>query len=108
MNRRRNRQIVIRLSDEELSIFKSKVQQSGKTQQEFLISLIKDKEIVNIDSLSIFKQIYIELKQQGNNLNQIAKALNHKKYYQYELITENQKELSNLWQSLNQYLQKLQ
>ena len=47
-----------------------------------------------------------ELRRIGNNLNQIAHALNGSGYYQYNLITENQKELNKVWQLLRRYLQK--
>jgi len=73
MNRTRPKQIVIRVSEEELMQIKEKVAQSGKNQQQY---------------------------------NQIAHALNGKGYYSYNLITENQKELGQLWQSLRQFLQK--
>ena len=39
-------------------------------------------------------------------MNQIAHALNGGRYYQYNLITDNQKELDKVWQSLKQFLQK--
>lgn len=110
MNRSRPNQIKIRLSDEELSILKSKVQQSGKTQQEFFISLINNSTIVNLEELN---PIYVELKRQGNNQNQIARVLNQLKYDKQileenliDVIKENQRELDKLWQSLNQYLRK--
>lgn len=111
MNRTRPNQIKIRLSDEELQILKEKVALSGKTQQDFFISLIKNKKIINNDSLNIITEIYKELKREGNNLNQIAKALNKSKYDNQNLIDENSiyetlKGLDSVWQSLSQYLQK--
>lgn len=103
MNRTRPKQIVIRVSEEELEQIKSKVEQSGKNQQQYIIEALTQKEVVNLDAV---KELYPELKRIGNNLNQIAKTLNGKGYYDYRLITQNQKELNEVWQSLRQYLQK--
>lgn len=103
MNRTRPKQIVIRVSEEELEQIKGKVEQSGKSQQQYIIEALTQKEVVNLDAV---KELYPELKRIGNNLNQIAKALNSTGYYGYRLITQNQKELNEVWQSLKQYLQK--
>ena len=100
MNRTRPKQIVIRVSEEELMQIKEKVAQSGKNQQEYIIEALTQPTITNTDGI---KELIPELKRIGNNLNQIAHALNRKGYY---LITENQKELGQLWQSLRQFLQK--
>ena len=70
MNRTRPKQIVIRVSEEELAQIKEKVEQSGKSQQQYIIEALTQSNIVNLDGL---KEIYPELKRQGNNLNQIAK-----------------------------------
>lgn len=103
MNRTRPKQIVIRVSEEELMQIKEKVAQSGKNQQEYIIEALTQPTITNTDGI---KELIPELKRIGNNLNQIAHALNGKGYYSHNLITENQKELGQLWQSLRQFLQK--
>lgn len=103
MNRTRPKQIVIRVSEEELAQIKEKVEQSGKSQQEYILSCVLNKPITNTDGI---KELIPELKRVGNNLNQIAHALNGGRYYQYNLITDNQKELDKVWQSLKQFLQK--
>lgn len=105
MNRTRPKQIVIRMSEEELEQIKAKVEQSGKSQQQYIIAALTGKQIINTDGI---KELVPELKRVGNNLNQIAKALNSTGYYDYRLITQNQKERNQLWQSLKQYLQKLE
>lgn len=56
--------------------------------------------------LYLYKRVMQDRKRVGNNLNQIAHALNGSSYYSYNLITENQKELTEIWQSLKQFLQK--
>ena len=103
MNRTRPKQIVIRLSEEELAQIKEKVEQSGKSQQQYIIEALTQSNIVITDGI---KELIPELKRVGNNLNQIAHALNGGRYYQYNLITDNQKELDKVWQSLKQFLQK--
>lgn len=103
MNRTRPKQIVIRVSEEEQEQIKSKVEQSGKSQQQYIIEALTQREVVNLDAV---KELYPELKRIGNNLNQIAKALNSTGYYDYRLITQNQKELNEIWQSLKRYLQR--
>lgn len=103
MNRTRPKQIVIRVSEEELEQIKKKVEQSGKSQQQYIIEALTQKQVTNTDGI---KELMPELKRVGNNLNQIAKALNSTGYYDYRLITQNQKELNEVWQSLKQYLQK--
>ncbi|MDV9420723.1 plasmid mobilization relaxosome protein MobC [Clostridioides difficile] len=117
MNRTRPKQIVIRVSEEELEAIKKKVEQSGKSQQQYIIEALTQKQVVNLDGL---KEIYPELKRQGNNLNQTARALNEidgalkdSGFYNYRKISEvlteakqNQEELKDIWQLLKQYLQK--
>lgn len=58
-----------------------KVEQSGKSQQQYIIEALTQSNIVNLDGL---KEIYPELKRQGNNLNQIAKKLNENGYVDYK------------------------
>lgn len=103
-NRTRPKQIVIRVSEEELEQIKEKVQQSGKSQQQYIIESLTQSNIVNLDGL---KEIYPELKRQGNNLNQIAKKLNENGYVDYKKELPNtMKEVREVWQLLKQYLQK--
>ena len=97
MNRTRPKQIVIRVSEEELAQIKEKVEQSGKSQQQYIIEALTQSNIVNLDGL---KEIYPELKRQGNNLNKIAKKLNKQE------LPNTMKEVREVWQLLKQYLQK--
>ena len=94
--RKRNVQINIRISEAEAEQLRKKVEQSGMSQQEYILSCVLNKPITNTDGI---KELIPEL-------NQIAHALNGGRYYQYNLITDNQKELDKVWQSLKQFLQK--
>ena len=104
MNRTRPKQIVIRVSEEELEQIKKKVEQSGKSQQQYIIEALTQKQVINTDGI---KAIYPELKRQGNNLNQIARKLHERGYIDYQQELPNtMKEVREVWQLLRQYLQK--
>ena len=103
MNKTRPKQLSFRVSEEEYQQLQEKISESGKNQQEYILSCVLNKPITNTDGI---KELIPELKRVGNNLNQIAHALNGGRYYQYNLITDNQKELDKVWQSLKQFLQK--
>lgn len=104
MNRTRPKQIVIRVSEEELVQIKKKVEQSGKSQQQYIIEALTQKQVINTDGI---KEIYPELKRQGNNLNQIAKKLNENGYVDYKHeLPDTMKEVREVWRLLKQYLQK--
>lgn len=72
-NRTRNKAVTLRMTVDELAFFQSQFQKSGaKNQTDFLLALLRDKPIIVIDELAPF---LAELKRQGNNLNQITRAL---------------------------------
>ena len=104
MNRTRPKQIVIRVSEEELAQIKEKVEQSGKSQQQYIIEALTQSNIVNLDGL---KELIPELKRIGNNLNQIAKRCNEGGVLPSEAeVREQGEELKQVWQLLRRYLQK--
>lgn len=73
VNRTRNKAVTLRMTAEELALFQSQFQKSGKKNQtDFLLGLLKGKPIVVVDELA---PCLAELKRQGNNLNQIARSL---------------------------------
>ena len=69
-NRKRNNQIIVRLSDDELADLNQKLEQSGMTKTEFFIKASSNQNIIIINDL---QEICIELKKQGINLNQALK-----------------------------------
>lgn len=101
MNRTRPKQIVIRVSEDELKLIKKKVKQSGKNQQQYIIQALTQKQIINTDAI---KEIYPELKRQGNNLNQITKML-HQNSHDDQDFKMAMKEVKEVWQLLKHYLQ---
>lgn len=104
-NKTRPQQMLFRVSDIEAEIINNNIQKSGKNKQEYLLTSAIECKILNTDGI---KELMPELKRIGNNLNQIAKELNGRNYYNYNLITDNQKELSAIWQQLRQYLQNVE
>ena len=73
MNKKRQNTAAFRLSDSERQILQDRIKNSGMTSQEFLLRSSLQKPIMNVD---VFEALLIELRRQGNNLNQIAKACN--------------------------------
>ena len=70
MNKTRPKQLSFRVSEEEYQQLQEKISESGKNQQEYILSCVLEKQIVNTDGI---KELLPELKRIGNNLNQIAK-----------------------------------
>lgn len=103
MNRTRPKQIVIRLTEEEFAKVKAQVEKSGLKQQDYLIRAITNKPITNTDGL---KELVPEIKRVGNNLNQLSRKANEGYVIGVEQLEQAQKELSEVWQSLKQFIQK--
>ena len=102
--RKRNVQINIRISEAEAEQLRKKVEQSGMNQQEYILSCVLEKQIVNTDGI---KELLPELKRIGNNLNQIAKRCNEGGMLPSEAeVRKHGEELNKVWQSLRRYLQR--
>ena len=104
MNKTRPKQLSFRVNEEEYQKLQERVQESGKNQQEYIISCVLDKKIVNTDGI---KELIPELKRIGNNLNQIAKRCNEGGVLPSEAeVREQGEELKQVWQLLRRYLQR--
>lgn len=104
MNKTRPKQLSFRVNEEEYQQLQEKVLQSGKNQQEYILSCVLEKQIVNTDGI---KELIPELKRIGNNLNQIAKRCNEGGVLPSEVeVREQGEELKQVWQLLRRYLQK--
>ena len=90
-NKSRPKQLSFRVSEEEWELLQQKIAESGMNQQQYILSCVFGKAIINTDGL---KAVVPELKQQGANLNQIGQKLS---------VTLN--DLSSVWQSLGAALQ---
>ena len=90
-NKSRPKQLSFRVSEEEWELLQPKIAESGMNQQQYILSCVFGKAIINTDGI---KAVVPELKQQGANLNQIGQKLS---------VTLN--DLSSVWQSLGAALQ---
>lgn len=73
-NRTRSHAMTLRMTDAEYEKWQEKYIKSGmKNQTDFLMRLLDKKIILVIED---YKASLVELKRQGNNLNQIARHLN--------------------------------
>lgn len=105
MNKTRPKQLSFRVSEEEYLQIQEKISESGKNQQEYILSCVLGKNITNTDGI---KELVPELKRQGANLNQLVKKLNERGYIDYKKeLPETMCEVRAVWQLLRQYLQKL-
>ena len=103
-NKSRPKQLSFRVSEEEYQQLQEKISKSGKNQQEYILSCVLDKQIVNTDGI---KELIPELKRIGNNLNQIAKRCNEGGMLPSEAeVRKHGEELNKVWQSLRRYLQR--
>ena len=90
-NKSRPKQLSFRVSEEEWELLQQKIAESGMNQQQYILSCVFGKAIINTDGI---KAVVPELIQQGANLNQIGQKLS---------VTLN--DLSSVWQSLGAALQ---
>lgn len=103
-NKTRPNQVTFRLSDSELDILKSRIEEAGMSQQEFLRHAALDKKIISTDGI---KEILPEMKKQGVNLNQMTKRLNERQYVDYDgNLKSTLDEVKAVWQSLRQLIAK--
>jgi len=101
MNKTRPKQILIRVSESEFKAIKLKVSESKIKQNEYLLRCLLDKNIIVIDGL---REITVELKRIGNNVNQITKSV-HQGNNNPDLSEVNE-ELKDIWQSLRQLIRR--
>ena len=105
-NKSRPKQLSFRVNEEEWELPQQKISESGKTQQEYILSCVLDKKITNTDGI---KELVPELKRQGTNLNQLVKKLNEQGFIDYKKeLPAVMDEVKTVWQLLKQYLQKLE
>lgn len=98
MNKSRPNKVTFRLSDSELEALNGLVKNSGYNTQQFLTRAIFESKVVNKESLY---SILNELRKQGVNLNQIARACNAgNQQYETERIEDALRSLRAIWQYL--------
>lgn len=104
MNTKRPRQLTFRATEDEYRIIKKKIEQSGQKQQDFLLQMALEKDIIILDGMA---ELLIEVKHQGNNLNQLIRKLHSQGYIDYRNeLPKMEKEWMDVWQLLRSFLQK--
>lgn len=83
--RKREKQIKFYVDEKELERIEKKIERSKLKKSDYLRAAALEKEIIVIED---FKEFFIELKKQGTNLNQIAKALNKNNIKEEITVTE--------------------
>ena len=101
-NRKRQKQIVIRATDKEFEQIKKKVEKSKLTQNKYLLQSALEKEINVVEGI---KDLVLETKRIGINLNQLTKLANQGKVDCSDELEEINGELVEVWQSLRQLIQ---
>lgn len=101
-NRKRQKQIVIRATEKEFDQIKAKVKKSKLTQNKYLLKSALDKEITVVEGI---KELVIETKRIGVNLNQLTKLANQGKVDCSSELEGINKELIETWQLLRQLIQ---
>lgn len=93
----RTRKITFRLTEEEYSIIKRKVNEAGISQQQFLLKMALAKEIIHIKE---YQSVMFQIKKIGANINQIARHANQTGVVSDMELVEIKKELELIWQLL--------
>jgi hypothetical protein len=94
--RTRPNQLKFFVSDSELEKINKKINKSKMNKSDYLRTAALGKEIVVIED---FKEFFIEIKKQGTNINQIARALNNgssAELGKFEEFTAEYKKINNL------------
>lgn len=100
MNKSRPNKITFRLSDSELQDLRLRVEKSGFNEQQYLTRAVFSKTLIEKESLH---QLLVELRREGVNLNQIARACNSgNASLETDRINQSITDLEKLWQSLRQ------
>ena len=83
--RTRNKQLLIRLSEEEYKSFKKEVEKSGLKMNTYFIKLV-NKNTIKERPPQDYAQIVYELSKIGNNINQLAYKANKTNYAAVEYV----------------------
>ena len=113
--RKRDKAITIRMTEEEYALLRSKLEQTGASQQAFVINAITGAAIIPYDQIAMLKEIsatFASLEQQlrgmATNVNQMARIANSRNFApgtrELEKISQQirgyRKESEEIWQSI--------
>lgn len=100
MTRKREHRMTVRLNGDEYTKVLSKIERSGLSKQEYILSSILNKKIQERLNVDYFKLIN-EVNHVGTNLNQIARKLNSNESILKDEIIKNQMLLNQVLKNLN-------
>lgn len=98
----KNRHFSFRVNEKEYNKIKSKIEKSKLNTSEYLLRTAMDKDIIVIDGL---KEIIIQLRKIGNNINQLTKLCNQGRLTNVNL-EDVKEEMKSIWQLLSLLIQK--
>ncbi len=93
----RTRKMTFRLNEKEYEQIKGKVEESGISQQQFLLKTALEKDIIHIKE---FQTLIFHIKKIGVNINQIAKHCNETGVISNDDIEEIKEGVNMIWQLL--------
>ena len=93
-----------RVSEDEYKRFEMKVEKSKLTKSEFMRKAILEKEIIVIDDI---KELVLEMKAIGINLNQLTRKVNSGEIENIKDLQEMKIELDYVWREVLQALKKV-
>lgn len=115
VKRKRNRAVTVRMNETEYADFQSRVEESGLSQQTFLINAVRGTPITPSDEIAVLKEIsktfadfVKQVRGMGINLNQMAHVANGQGYLPDEdsllrlsdQVRNMRKEGESVWQSI--------
>ena len=100
MTRKREHRMTVRLNGDEYTKVLSKIERSGLSKQEYILSSILNKKIQERLNVDYFKLIN-EVNHVGTNLNLIARKLNGNESILKDEIFKNQLLLNQVLKNLN-------
>lgn len=69
-----------RVNGAEKRFLDKKIKKSGMGRREYFLLLARDEQLVEYSNIEFLKELFVEIKKEGVNLNQIAKELNSKQH----------------------------
>ena len=115
VKRRRNKAVTVRMNETEYADFQNKVEESGLSQQAYIISAVRGATITPSDEIAVLKEIsktFADFEKQvrglGPNVNQMARVANGQGYLPVEealarlsdQLGNMRKESEEIWQSI--------
>lgn len=104
MAREREYNVLTRFNEKESTKYKKLVEKSKLTQQEYNLKCLLGKDIVVIDGI---KELALQVRKVGVNINQIAHITNANNVVTKNDITNLQIHMGEIWDLLNDFLTKI-